>query len=63
MRNPKTILSAATLATLALLVSADAPADLVPMLPQMDVFSFKLYSGYLPIAGTTKTLHYVFAQS
>ena len=46
-------------------LSLSAPAeDLVPELKDMAIFdTFKLYSGYLPITTTTKSLHYMFAQS
>jgi len=44
-------------------IKADAPEDRVDFLPEMDVFSFPFYSGYLPIEGTTKSLHYLFSQS
>lgn len=38
--------------------------DLVPFLPDMANFTdFRLYSGYLSIRGTGKTLHYMFAES
>lgn len=46
-------------------VAYAAPAeDKVDSLPEMDTFSFGLYSGYLPIQGSTsKSLHYMFAES
>jgi carboxypeptidase C (cathepsin A) len=54
-----------TLAFLGLVAfaSADAPADKVTSLPQMGTFSFNLYSGYLPVNQTTRSLHYMFAES
>ena len=45
-------------------IALAAPVEeLVPSLPDMGSFKFKLYSGYLDIAGTSKTLHYVFSES
>lgn len=45
--------------------SYGAPAeDFVAGLPGMaDKFNFGMYSGYLPIGSTTKSLHYLFAES
>jgi hypothetical protein len=42
-----------------------APAeDKVDYLPEMGKFdTYSLYSGYLPIEGTGKSLHYVFVES
>jgi hypothetical protein len=37
--------------------------DLVEKLDQFDDISFGLYSGYLPIDGTKKSLHYMAALS
>lgn len=38
--------------------------DLVTVLPDIaNITDFKLYSGYLSIKGTGKTLHYMFAES
>lgn len=48
---------------LAALAKAAPAEDKVDSLPQMGTFSFNLYSGYLPIANTTKSLHYMFAES
>ena len=45
-------------------ITKAAPAeDKVDSLPQMGDFTFGLYSGYLPIQGTKKSLHYMFAES
>jgi hypothetical protein len=53
----------ATAALLASAVSALPAADKVDSLWQMDDLSFGLYSGYLPITGTQKQLHYLTALS
>lgn len=49
-----------SLALLGLATAASAaPAeDKVDYLPGMDTFSFNMYSGYLPIGDTSKSLHY-----
>lgn len=53
-----------TIATLFGAVSADAAADQVTELKGMANFTdWSLYSGYLDIENTTKSLHYVFAES
>lgn len=53
-----------TLLGLAAFALADAPEDLVQSLPQMgNSFTFNLYSGYLPINNTPRSLHYMFAES
>ena len=60
------ILMKRILALLSLLGTALAafPDDLVTILPEIAVITdFKLYSGYLSIKGTGKTLHYMFAES
>ena len=45
-------------------VAADAEADKVTEIKGMTTFSeYGLYSGYLDIENTTKSLHYVFAES
>ena len=44
-------------------VSAMPAADKVDSLYQMPDLSFGLYSGYLPVAGSTKNLHYLAALS
>ena len=41
------------------LAMAYPDADLVTSLEQMDDISFGLYSGYIPLTGTQKKLHYV----
>ena len=45
------------------IAGSNADKYLVPSLPEMDIFSFKQYSGYLPIGKTTKSLHFMFAES
>lgn len=52
----------ATLATIGL-VMALPHEDKVHKLPQMPDLSFGVYSGYLPINGTSKQLHYLAAMS
>ena len=57
-----------TLAVLSLLSLAYAAPieDLVDSLPDINggkPFPFKMYSGYLTVAGTTRNLHYLFAES
>jgi hypothetical protein len=53
-----------TIATLLGSVSADAAADLVTEIKGMTNFTeYGVYSGYLDIENTTKSLHYVFAES
>ena len=37
--------------------------DLVASLPNMTTFTFPMYSGYLKIPNTGKSLHYIFAES
>ena len=55
------ILVIASISSLALSAPAE---DLVPVLKDMATFNtFQLYSGYLPIGTTTKSLHYIFVQS
>jgi serine carboxypeptidase-like clade 1 len=57
------------LALLALLVSyscAAPVADLVKSLPQMNngnPFPFKMYSGYLQVASSSRNLHYIYVES
>ena len=41
------------------LAMAYPDTDLVASLEQMDDISFGLYSGYIPLTGTQKKLHYV----
>jgi len=43
--------------------SAAPKEDKVDFLPQMGNFTFNLYSGYLPVNDTTRSLHYMFAES
>jgi cathepsin A (carboxypeptidase C) len=52
-------------ATLLIAVAFAAPAeDLVKFIPQVpEQPDFKIYSGYLDIPGTTKSLHYLFVES
>ena len=48
------------------LVFAAPIADLVPSLKGWNndkPFPFKMYSGYLPILGSTKNLHYLYVES
>ncbi|TNV79040.1 hypothetical protein FGO68_gene12523 [Halteria grandinella] len=51
------------LASFLLAIKALPAADRVESLYQMPDLSFGLYSGYLPVAGTSKQLHYVAALS
>mmetsp|Transcript_41137 Transcript_41137/g.39650 ORF Transcript_41137/g.39650 Transcript_41137/m.39650 type:complete len:300 (+) Transcript_41137:1-900(+) len=56
----RTIIASSLL--LSVLGGPEAFGDLVPYMPGMDVFSkFQMYSGYLPLAGSS--LHYVFDTS
>ena len=48
---------------LAALTSAAPQADKVDSLPDMGTFPYGVYSGYLPINGTSKSLHYFFFES
>lgn len=48
---------------LAALASAAPAAEKVDYLPQMGNFTYGVYSGYLPINGTSKSLHYFFLES
>lgn len=48
-----------TMVGLAGLVFAYPDTDLVTSLEQMDDISFGMYSGYIPLAGTKKKLHYM----
>ena len=52
-----------TLTHLLALIAGLPLSDLVTELDQMPDLSFGLYSGYLPINGTTRSLHYVAALS
>ena len=54
---------ALTLVGLASLASAYPDADKVASLPQMDDLSFGLYSGYVDIPNSKKSLHYMSALS
>jgi hypothetical protein len=58
----KKILSFTLLALLGYIKAAPAE-DLVPYLPLMTNFSFNMYSGYLPVTGTDRSLHYILAES
>lgn len=50
------------LSAIFLILAKAAPAeDLVKSLPNMTTFAFPLYSGYLDIPNTGKSLHYMFA--
>ena len=52
------------LASLIVCLSSALPTfDLVEELPQMPDLKFGLFSGYVPINGTSKQLHYVAALS
>jgi len=51
----------ATLLALGLVNGAPAEA-LVPELPEMGTFKFKMYSGYM-VVSEKKQLHYMFAES
>ena len=37
--------------------------DLVTSLPQMETFNYGVYSGYFPIANTTKNIYYLLTES
>jgi carboxypeptidase C (cathepsin A) len=54
---------ALTVVGLAALAAAYPTADKVAKLDQMPDLSFGLYSGYVPIDGTQKQLHYMAALS
>ncbi len=58
-----TIAGLALMALLAGTVSAFPDGDKVATLWQMPDLSFGLYSGYVPVVGSKKTLHYVTALS
>ena len=60
MRTSSTLLLASALATVGWALPA---ADKVDSLYQMPDLSFGLYSGYLPVSGSSKQLHYVAALS
>ena len=45
------------------IVAAVPVEDQVKSLPNMTTFDFPLYSGYLKVENTQKSLHYIFAQS
>jgi carboxypeptidase C (cathepsin A) len=48
---------------LAAAVLAAPAADKVDSLPGIGTFPFNMYSGFLPITGTSKSLHYLLAES
>ena len=50
------------MAALGLALAAEE-SDRVTSLPMMGDFDFNLYSGYLKIPDSSKSLHYMFAQS
>lgn len=55
-----------TLLGLASIAYSDAVEDRVRNLPNMnsnEEFPFRMYSGYLPVMGSTKFLHYMFLES
>jgi len=62
MRNTHliTILALAGVLTAA---PADDKVDFLPYTNATQALPFDMYSGYLPINGTKKSLHYVFAES
>ena len=46
------------------IVQADGPAeDLVAKLPEMDTTGFAMYSGFINITNTTKSIHFLLAES
>jgi cathepsin A (carboxypeptidase C) len=54
------------LAALVSLTQSAPIEDFVPSLPRMNnnqTFPFKMYSGYLQIAGTSRNLHYMYVES
>jgi carboxypeptidase C (cathepsin A) len=44
-------------------VSAKPAEEIVTSLPQMGTFPYGVYSGYVPIPGTSRTIHYVLVES
>jgi len=42
---------------------AKRDADLVKSLPQMETFTYGVYSGFFPIEGTTKNIYYLLTES
>lgn len=48
-----------TIVGLATILNAYPADDLVTTLEEMDDLSFGLYSGYIPLTGTAKKLHYM----
>ena len=53
----------AVLGFLATTVMGKPSADLVTSLPEMETFSYGVYSGYIELGTTTKNLHYILTES
>ena len=52
-----------TILTILGVVLAAPEAERVTSMPNMPAFDWGVYSGYIPIANTTKNLHYLLVES
>ena len=57
------VLLALGLVSLALAAPADHLVESLPGMNNDQPFPFKMYSGYLPVMGTSRMLHYILAES